>query len=143
MPEQIFPEPTVGGLVFNKKGDLFLMRSHKWRNTYTVPGGHIELGETMEDALVREVKEETNLEIFDIEFIDFQEFIFDDEFWKKRHFIFFDYSAKTNSTEVILNNEAQDFIWVSLNEVFNLPIDKYTKRAIERYIEKHPIPKDE
>ena len=135
MPEQIYPEPTVGGLIFNPKGELFLMRSHKWRDIYTVPGGHIELGETMEQALIREVKEETNLDIYNIEFVDYQEFIFDDEFWKKRHFIFFDFSAKTDTTNVILNNEAQDYTWVCLDNVFVLPMDNYTKRAIEKYIE--------
>jgi nucleoside triphosphatase len=137
MTSQQYPEPTVGGLVFNPEGKLFLMRSHKWRNMYTVPGGHIELGEEMEQTLKREVKEETNLDIFDIELITHQEFIFDDQFWKKRHFIFFDFSAKTESTEVILNDEAQNYIWVSLDKVFDLKLDKYTKTAIQRYIDKN------
>ena len=60
---QQYPEPTVGALIFNLEGKLFLMRSHKWRGQYAVPGGHIELGETMEQALRREVKEETNLDL--------------------------------------------------------------------------------
>jgi nucleoside triphosphatase len=137
MSAQHFPEPTVGGLVFNPDGKLFLMRSHKWRNAYTVPGGHIELGETMEDALIREIKEETNLDIFDIELLTFQEFIYDNEFWEKRHFIFFDFAAKTNSTNVVLNDEAQDYVWVSLDNVFELNLDKYTKRAIEKYLDIH------
>ena len=141
MPAQLYPEPTVGGLIFNPEGNLFLMRSHKWHNMYTVPGGHIELGETMEQALVREVKEETNLDIFDIKLITHQEFIYDHEFWKKRHFIFFDFAARTKSTNVILNDEAQDFIWVSLDEVFKLNLDKYTRTAIERYIEKYGVEK--
>jgi nucleoside triphosphatase len=136
MPEQLYPEPTVGGLIFNTEGKLFLMCSHKWHDMYTVPGGHIELGENMVKALKREVKEETNLDIFDIELITHQEFIFDDQFWKKRHFIFFDFSCRTNSTEVILNHEAQDYIWVSLDDVFDLDLDKFTKTAIQRYIDK-------
>jgi nucleoside triphosphatase len=135
MTFQQYPEPTVGGLIFNPEGKLFLMRSHKWRHMYSVPGGHIELGENMVQALKREVKEETNLDIFDIELITHQEFIFDDQFWKKRHFIFFDYSCKTESKEVILNDEAQDYIWVSLDEVFDLNLDKFTKTAIQRYID--------
>ncbi len=141
MTAQQYPEPTVGGLIFNQSGELFLMRSHKWRDIYTVPGGHIELGETMEYALMREVKEETNMDIYEIEFVDYQEFIFDDEFWKKRHFIFFDFSAKTDSKDVILNHEAQDYTWVALDKVFDLPMDKYTKRAIERYIEIREVSK--
>ena len=137
MPDQQFPEPTVGALIFNTDGQLFLMRSHKWHDSYTVPGGHIELGETMEQALVREIKEETNLDIYDIQLIFHQEFIYDHEFWKKRHFIFFDFCAKTDSTEVILNHEAEDYVWVSLDDVFALKLDKYTKNAVKKYIEKH------
>lgn len=136
MPSHQYPEPTVGGLIFNPEGKLFLMRSHKWKDNYTIPGGHIELGERMEGALIREIKEETHLDIYDIEFILHQEFIYDDAFWKKKHFIFFDFAAKTNSTEVKLNHEAQDYIWVDLDGVFDLPLDAYTKRAVEAYIDK-------
>ena len=135
MSEQQFPEPTTGGLIFNPEGKLFLMKSHKWKNKWVVPGGHIELGETIEESLIREVKEETNLDIHDIEFVCFQEFIYDDLFWKKRHYIFFDYACKTDSTEVLLNSEAQEYRWISLKEKGELPLDKYTEIAIQKYLE--------
>ena len=123
MPEQRYPEPTVGALIFNAEGKLFLMQSHKWKGKYVLPGGHIELGEPMLDALKREVKEETNLDIHDIEFVCFQEFVYDDRFWEHRHFIFFDYVCKTDSTNVRLNSEAQRYVWVTLDEAAALPVD--------------------
>ncbi len=43
MAEQKFPEVTVGALILDPEGKLFLMKSHKWRNKYVVPGGHVEL----------------------------------------------------------------------------------------------------
>jgi nucleoside triphosphatase len=140
MTKQQFPEPTVGALIFGPDGKLFLMKSHKWMGKYVVPGGHIELGERIEDALVREVKEETGLDIFDIEFLCFQEFIYDDAFWTKSHFIFFDYVCKTDSTEVTLNSEAEEYIWASLDEVPDLIADSYTQAAIKKYLEKTPGP---
>lgn len=136
MTEQQFPEPTAGALIFNPEGKIFLMKSNKWKGKYVIPGGHIEIGERIKDALKREIKEETGLDIYDIEFILFQEFIFDEVFWKKRHFIFLNYACKTNSTEVKLNREGQEYIWVSLEKVFKLPIEPYTRRAIEEYIKK-------
>lgn len=133
MAGQQFPEPGAGALIFNPEGKIFLMKSHKWRDKYVIPGGHIELGEKMEDALKREIKEETGLDIYDIEFVCFQEFIFDDAFWKKRHFIFFDFACKTNSSDVKLSSEGQEYVWASLKEASRLPVEPYTRRAIEEY----------
>lgn len=137
MSEQQFPEPTVGALIFNPKGEIFIMKSHKWRGKYVIPGGHIELGEKMESALKREIKEETGLDISDIEFLLFQEFVFDEAFWKKRHFIFFDFVCKASSSKVTLDSEGQEYIWVSLNEALKLPIEPYTKKTIEEYMKKY------
>lgn len=138
MNEQQYPEPTCGALIFNPENKIFLMQSHKWKNKYVIPGGHIELGETIQEALKREIKEETNLDIFDIEFINIQEFIFDDDFWKKRHFIFFDFACKTHSTDVKLNSEAQSYTWVTIDEALKLPLEPYTKKTIETYLKQHP-----
>ncbi len=136
MAEQQYPEPTVGAFIFNAEGKLFLMSSHKWKGKWVVPGGHIELGERMEDAPRREVKEETNLDIRDIEFICFQEFIYDERFWRRSHFIFFDYACRTDSTEVKLNEEAEEYLWVTLDEALTLPIEHYTAMAIRAYLKK-------
>jgi nucleoside triphosphatase len=132
---QQYPEPTVGALIFNAEGKLFLMSSHKWKCKWVVPGGHIELGERMEDALRREVKEETNLDIYDIQFLCFQEFLYDERFWKPSHFIFFDYVCRTDSTEVTLNDEAEEYVWVTLDEAHTHPVEHYTAVAIRKYTE--------
>lgn len=131
MAKQRYPEPTVGALVFNPEGKVLLLKSRKWRDNYVIPGGHIELGETMEGALQREVKEETGLDVHDIEFVSLQEFIFDEAFWEKRHFLFMDFVCKTDSMEVKLDSESQGYVWVSLEDALDLPLDPYTRRLIE------------
>ena len=136
MPEQQFPEPTVGAFIFNTNGELLLLKSHKWPGKYVVPGGHVELGERVEEAVVREAKEETGLDVYDLEFINFQQFIYDPAFWKQRHFIFFDYACKTEDIEVILNDEAEEYVWIDPREALNLPLDTYTRVSIEKYLEK-------
>lgn len=135
MTEQLFPEPTVGVFIFNSKGELLLLKSHKWPDKYVVPGGHVELGERIEEAAVREAKEETGLDIYDLEFINFQQFIHDPSFWKRKHFIFFDYACKTDSTEVQLNDEAEEHVWVRLEAAVQLPLDVYTRTSIEILME--------
>jgi nucleoside triphosphatase len=112
MGKQQYPEPTVGALIFNREGKALLVKSDKWRDKYCIPGGHIELGETMEDALRREIKEETGLDIYDVEFAMMQEFIFDEAFHEPKHFIFLHFVCKTDAREeqVVLNFESQEFI---------------------------------
>ena len=131
MRKQQYPEPTVGALIFNQEGKVILLKSDKWRSKYVIPGGHIELGETMEDALKREVKEETGLDIYDIDFALLQEFIFDESFHERKHFIFIDFVCRTDSEEVVLNFESQKYVWVSLEEALRLPLDPYTRRLVE------------
>jgi nucleoside triphosphatase len=95
----------------------------------------VELGERLEEAAVREAKEETGLDVYDLKFINFQQFIYDPSFWKRRHFIFFDFACKTNSPKVELNDEAEDYVWVGLEEALRLPLDFYTRTSVEKIIE--------
>ena len=141
MADQIFPEPTVGVFIFNHAGELLLLKSHKWPDKYVVAGGHVELGERLEAAAIREAKEETGLDVYDLKFICIQEFIFDPSFWKPRHFIFFDYTCKTNLTEVRLNDEAQDHRWFRLEAALRLPLDSYTQFAILEILKQNLQPK--
>lgn len=138
-PAQHYPEPTVGALIFDPQGWLFLMQSHKWGGRYVVPGGHVELGETLETALRREVAEETGLTICDIRFVCTQEFIYDPAFWQPRHFIFFDFACRTDqaaqgAVEVQLNDEAEAYVWAPVDEALRLPMDSYTEKAIRTYL---------
>lgn len=135
MPDQIFPEPTVGIFIFNKANKLLLVKSHKWPGKYVVPGGHVELGERLEEAAIREAKEETGLDIYSLQFVNFQQFIHDPAFWKHKHFIFFDFLCRTDSIEVKLNDEAQEHVWVTLEAALHLPLDSYTLTSVEMIIE--------
>src|SRR3989344_5002430 len=132
--EQQFPEPIVGALIFNPEGKIFLMKSHKWRGQYVIPGGHIELWETAEEALKREIKEETGLDVDNVKFIMHQEFIFDPMFWKRRHFIFLDFACKSKSTEVRLNSEGQEYVWANPQAALKLSIEPYTRIAMQTYL---------
>lgn len=133
MAEQRYPEPTVGAVILDPQERILLVRSHKWHGRYVIPGGHIELGESMEEALRREIREETGLEIRDLAFIAFQEFIYDEAFWKKRHYVFFDFCCRTDGGEVTLNEESQAYQWATLEQALAMDIEPYTRRLLERY----------
>ncbi|MCX6033460.1 MAG: NUDIX domain-containing protein [Chloroflexi bacterium] len=134
MSEQAYPEPTVRILIFNPRGELLLLKSHKWPGRYVVPGGHVELGERIEQTVIREAREETGLDVRNLRFLCWQEFIHDPTFWKRRHFLFFDYACQAESTEVRLNDEAEDHMWIEPEKALELPIDSYTRVSLLEYL---------
>ena len=129
--EQQYPEPTVGALIFNDKDQILLVKTHKWKGKYTIPGGHVELGESLTEALKREIREETGLKLLSSKFLCYQEFIYDECFWKEKHFVFFDFICRVEGEDVTLNDEAQEFIWTGIEEAYTYPIDEYLRHSLD------------
>jgi nucleoside triphosphatase len=137
MASKRYPEPCCGALIFNQEGKMFLTKSHRWRDKYVIPGGHVELGEKMVDTLKREVKEETGLDIYDMEFICVRELIYSKVFAKRQHLILINFACKTKSRKVTLDSEAQEYVWVTLTDAQTLPVEPNTRRTIQEYIRQH------
>jgi nucleoside triphosphatase len=133
---QLYPEATVGALIVNPKGDVLIVRSIKWSDKFTVPGGHIELGERAENAIKREVKEETGLDVEPVKLLLIQQAIYPTNYYKHEHFIFMDFLCQTESTEVKLDGrELQEYIWVSPEKALELDLEAYTRNFVNKYLE--------
>jgi nucleoside triphosphatase len=133
---QLFPEATVGGLVVSGKGEILLVRSWKWNDKFTVPGGHIELGERAEDAVKREVKEETGLELDSVELLLVQQAIYPEDYCKHEHFVFLDYicRAKEDAEVRLDNRELQSYVWVNPEDALNLDMEEFTRAFVVKFI---------
>ena len=129
--EQVYPITTVGAAIYNSIGAMLFVRSHKWSNKWSVPGGKIDLGETGEEALIREIKEETSLRIFDVKFLTVIDSIYEEEFYKRSHMILLNYSCRTNATTVILNEEAQGFCWAKPASAITMDLNRPTKILVD------------
>ena len=129
------PEPTVSAVILNNSNQILLCKSAKWNDQYVIPGGHIEYGERMEDALVREVREETGLDIYDIRLLSIQECINSKSFQEEKHFISFDYLCRTNETKVTLNNEADSFVWADVENVLKYDLGGYVRNLFEEFLQ--------
>ncbi len=130
-PGNHLPIATVGGLIFNAAGEVLMIRTHKWSNLWGIPGGKIKAGEASVDALRREVKEETDLAIIDIEFVLVQDCIHSKEFYRDAHFVLLNYTCRCAGEPVVkLNDEAREFRWVTLEQARALPLNTPTRRLI-------------
>jgi 16S rRNA (cytidine1402-2'-O)-methyltransferase len=126
------PITTVGALIFNSDGDVLMLRTHKWSDLWGIPGGKPKFGESSEDALRREVKEETNLDIEDIKFVLVQDCIHSAEFHRDAHFVLLNYTCRAvGGTDVQLNDEAEEYRWATPANALQLPINQPTRFLLE------------
>lgn len=131
-PRSAFPIPTVGALIRDDSGRMLLFKTAKWSGMWGIPGGKIEWGEPSEEALRREVREETGLEIERIQFVMVQDSIASTEFYREAHFILLNYTCLAlPGQSVTLNGEAQEFVWVHWEQAFELPLNTPTRRLLE------------
>lgn len=135
---QSFPEATVGALVVDENnGEVLIVRSSKWDNKYTVPGGHIELGERAEDAIKREVKEETGMDVEVQELLLVQQAIYPKYYVRHEHFIFMDYVCSAKERNVKLDGrELQEYVWIKPQDALNLDLEDFTRNFVAKYLEK-------
>ena len=133
--KQKYPEPTVGALILNKSNEILLVKSYKWKDFWTVPGGHIEVGETAENAIKREVMEEVGLDITPIKLLLVQEAVYPKNFNLCKHFIFLDYLCISKKMEVTLDNrEIQEYIWTDPEKALEKNLEEYTRNLVQQYL---------
>ena len=119
-------------------GRILLVRraSEPGRGCWSLPGGVVQLGERLGEAVVREALEETGLLIEVVRPIDIIETIIRDERGRVRfHYVIIDYLARPISGELRASSDALEARWVSLDEAHKLDITNTLRRFLERHID--------
>lgn len=116
------PFLAVSAAIFRDGRVLIVRRARPpARGIYTLPGGGVELGETLEEAVVREVREETALAIEPVALAGYRQAIGRDAEGRiERHFVILPFAARWISGEVTLNEELAEAHWLKPAELTSL-----------------------
>ena len=115
------PQLAVSAAIF-RDGKILLVRRARSpaRGLYSLPGGRVEFGETLQAALHREVDEETSLRIEIVGLAGWREVV--PGTTGGGHYLIMSFAARWASGEVVLNDELDDFRWLAPDTLGDLKL---------------------
>jgi 8-oxo-dGTP diphosphatase len=117
------PIVGVGGVIVRDGRALIIKRANEpYKGQWSIPGGRVELGETLAAAVRRELREETGLEIEVGPLIDVFERIQHDDGRVRYHFVIVDYVCRCVGGTLCAGDDAADAVWVRSDELANYDI---------------------
>ncbi|MBN1888732.1 MAG: NUDIX hydrolase [Thermoflexales bacterium] len=128
------PIVTVGAVVFNGERVLLAQRNKQpSQGAWTLPGGAIEAGETMRQAVEREVNEECGLVVHAGEVVDVLDYIFHDQAGRLRfHYVVIDIACRYLGGELNAGDDAAEARWVHPDEFDALNVPPHARAVIAK-----------
>jgi 8-oxo-dGTP diphosphatase len=134
---RLYPkQPLLGvGAVVVCSGKILLekRKNEPGRGKWSIPGGLVELGENVEQTVIREVAEETGLEVERPEYIDVVNSVIIDENGEvKYHFVIIDYFVKLKGGTLEASSDAEELKWVPFNQVEKFDLTRSFRAFYEK-----------
>ncbi len=128
------PVVGVGGVVVRAGAVLLVERAAEpLKGRWTLPGGVVELGETLEAALVRELQEETGLEVRVLELVEVLDRITPDDAQRVRyHYVLLDYLCEPSAGEARAGSDVAAVAWVQPEEFAAYDVPEKTRQVIQQ-----------
>ena len=118
------PIVGVGAVIVHKGRALIVRRSTEpLKGEWSIPGGVLELGETLRQGAMREAREETGLEVEAGDVLEVVDRIVTDPDGRTRyHFVLVDFLCRKVSGEPRAGDDAAEIRWITLDELDGFPI---------------------
>jgi mutator protein MutT len=130
------PLPSVGVIIYHQKRVLIIKRAYEpSRNRWSIPGGVVEVGETVREAARREVKEELALDVRIRDVVEVVDNIMYEQERLKFHFVLIDFWAELEGGILTPNHECLDARWVSRDDLPLYDLTDGARKAIEKVFE--------
>jgi ADP-ribose pyrophosphatase YjhB (NUDIX family) len=133
------PVAAVGGVVIDDGAVLLVRRVFPPRQgEWSLPGGRLELGESLAEGVAREVREETGLDVEVGVVVDVFDRVHRDEAGRIRyHFVIVDFLCRPRGGSLNAGDDAADVRWVPRADVAALGVNAYAVDVIERAFRLH------
>jgi 8-oxo-dGTP diphosphatase len=131
------PVVGVGGVVIADSRALLIKRGHPpLQGEWSIPGGTLEVGETLLEGVERELVEETGIRVRVVALIEVFERVFrDDDGRAKYHFVILDYLCEAIDGEARAGSDVTDVAWASEDDLERFSLTPTATRVIRRAFE--------
>jgi len=130
--------PLLGvGAIVHSEGKILLVKRAKEpnRGLWIIPGGLVELGESLEKAVAREVKEELGIDVSVESLLGIAtELVVDENKRIKYHYVLIDFVVAPLQNEIVLNEESESYGWFSPEMILSIPTTDNIRNMVRRYI---------
>jgi mutator protein MutT len=135
-----FPERPivgVGAVIVDGERVVLVKRAHEpLKGEWSLPGGTVEVGETLHDAVAREVREETGLDVRVGPLIEVLDRIhLGDDGRVEYHFVLLDYRCTVASGTLAHGSDASDVSWAAVTDLARYRLSDPAMRVITRALE--------
>jgi 8-oxo-dGTP diphosphatase len=136
-----YPErPLIGvGAIIIDRGRALVVRraTEPLKGEWSIPGGVLELGETLRSGVAREAKEETGLDVVPLEVLDVYDRIVADPDGRTRyHYVLIDYLCQVTGGELCAASDASEVRWITEAELETFSIADSAEEVIRKGFEK-------
>jgi 8-oxo-dGTP pyrophosphatase MutT (NUDIX family) len=129
-----FWHESIGVFLFNTNKQMLLFKRVIYPFVFTIPAGHLEVGEDPMEAGKREVEEETGIKLESIRLVTEEDFAGDECKWGADHHRWHLYDAIVpNDTEFSINSEGHQGAWFDIADALKLELTNPTRRFINKY----------